>query len=122
VPPVHIWRRSYQYMRAPDVDGRMDAGHAFCCFQRKLSTYIDMQQRLENEILVPFITPTPYAAWVYSCRRPPSPSRRVILMSASTGSGSARSGVACFSARCGRWLLKWDSYSVRTLRRWQAFR
>jgi deferrochelatase/peroxidase EfeB len=58
VPPVHIWRRSYQYMRAPDVNGRMDAGHAFCCFQRKLSTYIDMQQRLENEMLVPFITPT----------------------------------------------------------------
>jgi deferrochelatase/peroxidase EfeB len=58
VPPVHIWRRSYQYMRAPDVDGRMDAGHAFCCFQRKLSTYIDMQQRLENEMLVPFLTPT----------------------------------------------------------------
>jgi deferrochelatase/peroxidase EfeB len=45
-------------MRAPDVNGRMDAGHAFCCFQRKLSTYIDMQQRLENEMLVPFITPT----------------------------------------------------------------
>ncbi|MEV6861831.1 Dyp-type peroxidase [Streptosporangium subroseum] len=58
VPPVHIWRRSYQYMRAPDINGRMDAGHAFCCFQRKLSTYIDMQQRLENEMLVPFITPT----------------------------------------------------------------
>ncbi|MFJ2029749.1 Dyp-type peroxidase [Streptosporangium sp. NPDC087985] len=58
VPPVHIWRRSYQYMRAPDINGRMDAGHAFCCFQRNLSTYIDMQQRLENETLVPFITPT----------------------------------------------------------------
>ncbi|MCW2876917.1 MAG: peroxidase [Sphaerisporangium sp.] len=58
VPPVHIWRRSYQYMRAPDVDGRMDAGHAFCCFQRELSTYTDMQQRLEKEMLVPFITPT----------------------------------------------------------------
>ncbi len=58
VPPVHIWRRSYQYMRAPDVDGRMDAGHAFCCFQRELRTYIEMQRRLENEMLVPYITPT----------------------------------------------------------------
>ncbi|RCG28560.1 Dyp-type peroxidase [Sphaerisporangium album] len=58
VPPVHIWRRSYQYMRAPDVNGRMDAGHAFCCFQRRLRTYVDMQRRLEHEMLVPFITPT----------------------------------------------------------------
>jgi deferrochelatase/peroxidase EfeB len=33
----------YQYIRAPAADGRMDAGHAFCCFQRKLSTYIQMQ-------------------------------------------------------------------------------
>jgi deferrochelatase/peroxidase EfeB len=58
VPPVHIWRRSYQYMRAPDVDGRADAGHAFCCFQRKLNTYVEMQHRLENEMLVPYVTPT----------------------------------------------------------------
>jgi deferrochelatase/peroxidase EfeB len=58
VPPVHIWRRSYQYMRTPDPNGRMDAGHAFCCFQRELHTYIDMQHRLENEMLVPFVTPT----------------------------------------------------------------
>jgi deferrochelatase/peroxidase EfeB len=58
VPAVHIWRRSYQYMRAPHLNGQLDAGHAFCCYQRKLRTYIDMQQRLENEMLVPFLTPT----------------------------------------------------------------
>ena len=58
VPAVHIWRRSYQYIRAPRVEGQLDAGHAFCCYQSKLRTYIDMQQRLENEMLVPFLTPT----------------------------------------------------------------
>jgi hypothetical protein len=37
-------------------------------------------------------------------------------MSASTGSGSALSGLAWFKVRCGRWTLKWSSYSVRTCR------
>jgi deferrochelatase/peroxidase EfeB len=32
-------------------------GHAFCCFQRHLNTYIAMQTRLEDELLVPYITP-----------------------------------------------------------------
>jgi deferrochelatase/peroxidase EfeB len=58
VPAVHIWRRSYQYIRTPHVEGQLEAGHAFCCYQSKLRTYIDMQQRLENEMLVPFLTPT----------------------------------------------------------------
>jgi hypothetical protein len=35
-----------------------------------------------------------HATWAYSCKRPPSRSRRVTLMSALTGSGSARSGLA----------------------------
>jgi deferrochelatase/peroxidase EfeB len=52
-----ILRRSYQYDRSPDAQGNPDMGHAFCCFQQQLATYIAMQTRLENEMLVPFITP-----------------------------------------------------------------
>jgi deferrochelatase/peroxidase EfeB len=52
-----ILRRSYQYDRSPDEGGNPDMGHAFCCFQQQLNTYIAMQSRLENEMLVRFITP-----------------------------------------------------------------
>jgi deferrochelatase/peroxidase EfeB len=39
------------------VQGDLDLGHLFCCFQRELNTYITMQNRLEGEALVPFISP-----------------------------------------------------------------
>ncbi|GAA3507542.1 deferrochelatase/peroxidase EfeB [Streptosporangium album] len=52
-----ILRRSYDYDRSPDEHGGLDLGHAFCCFQRELNTYITMQNRLEGEALVPFISP-----------------------------------------------------------------
>jgi deferrochelatase/peroxidase EfeB len=52
-----ILRRSYDYDRSPDVHGGLDMGHAFCCFQRELNTYIAMQSRLEGEALVPYISP-----------------------------------------------------------------
>jgi deferrochelatase/peroxidase EfeB len=52
-----ILRRSYQYDRSPDDGGQPDLGHAFCCFQQELKTYITMQNRLEKEMLVPYITP-----------------------------------------------------------------
>jgi deferrochelatase/peroxidase EfeB len=52
-----ILRRSYEYQHSPDTGGAPDVGHAFCCFQRHLNTYIAMQTRLEDELLVPYITP-----------------------------------------------------------------
>ncbi|MFE2497896.1 Dyp-type peroxidase [Streptomyces scopuliridis] len=52
-----ILRRSYDYDRSPDERGGLDLGHAFCCFQRELNTYIAMQTRLEGEALVPYISP-----------------------------------------------------------------
>ncbi|TKA13345.1 Dyp-type peroxidase [Actinacidiphila oryziradicis] len=52
-----ILRRSYDYDRIPNVQGDLDLGHLFCCFQRELNTYITMQNRLEGEALVPFISP-----------------------------------------------------------------
>jgi deferrochelatase/peroxidase EfeB len=58
VPAVHIWRRSYAYIRTPHVKGHVEAGHAFICYQSNLRTYVDMQTRLENEMLVPYLNPT----------------------------------------------------------------
>jgi deferrochelatase/peroxidase EfeB len=52
-----ILRRSYDYDRTVDVHGGLDLGHAFCCFQRELNTYIAMQTRLESEALVPYVSP-----------------------------------------------------------------
>jgi deferrochelatase/peroxidase EfeB len=52
-----LLRRSYHYDRSPDENAQPDTGNAFCCFQQKLGTYIAMQTRLENEMLVPYLTP-----------------------------------------------------------------
>jgi deferrochelatase/peroxidase EfeB len=52
-----ILRRSYHYDRSPDENAQADVGHTFCCFQRKLGTYITMQNRLEHELLAPYLTP-----------------------------------------------------------------
>ena len=52
-----ILRRSYQYDRTPDPSGDVNIGHAFCCYQQELDTYIAMQTRLEREPLVKYISP-----------------------------------------------------------------
>ncbi|MBE1603338.1 Dyp-type peroxidase [Actinopolymorpha pittospori] len=52
-----ILRRSYDYDRSPQEDGSLDLGHAFVCYQRELHTYIAMQTRLEEERLVPYVSP-----------------------------------------------------------------
>jgi deferrochelatase/peroxidase EfeB len=52
-----VLRRSFQYDRSPDLAGNPDMGHAFCCFQQQLATYIAMQNRLEDEMMVPYISP-----------------------------------------------------------------
>jgi deferrochelatase/peroxidase EfeB len=53
-----ILRRGYQYARTPDPAGRMNVGHVFCYFQPELNTYIDMQNRLENEPPADYLSPT----------------------------------------------------------------
>ena len=52
-----LLRRSYHYDRSPDENAQPDVGNAFCCFQQKLGTYTAMQTRLEDEMLVPYLTP-----------------------------------------------------------------
>jgi deferrochelatase/peroxidase EfeB len=52
-----ILRRSYDFELSPQAGGAPILGHAFTCFQRELNSYIAMQTRLENEPLVPYISP-----------------------------------------------------------------
>jgi deferrochelatase/peroxidase EfeB len=53
-----ILRRSYEIEQMPLTGGGAPLlGHAFTCYQRELNTYIAMQTRLEDELLVPYISP-----------------------------------------------------------------
>jgi hypothetical protein len=65
----------------------------------------DQHRALTSTLCVPKIRP-PYATCAYSWISPPSRSRRMTLMSASTGSSNGRSGLARFKARWGRRALK----------------
>jgi deferrochelatase/peroxidase EfeB len=53
----NILRRSYEFQHSPEAGGSPNVGHAFCCYQQELNTYIAMQTRLEDEPLVPYISP-----------------------------------------------------------------
>ncbi len=53
-----ILRRSYDIEQIPLTGGGAPLlGHAFTCYQQELNTYIAMQTRLEDELLVPYISP-----------------------------------------------------------------
>jgi deferrochelatase/peroxidase EfeB len=53
-----LLRRSYEIDQIPlSGSGAAPLGHAFTCFQRELNTYTAMQTRLEDELLVPYISP-----------------------------------------------------------------
>jgi deferrochelatase/peroxidase EfeB len=52
-----ILRRSYDIALTSLAGGAPFLGHAFTCFQRELNSYIAMQTRLEDELLVPYISP-----------------------------------------------------------------
>jgi deferrochelatase/peroxidase EfeB len=52
-----ILRRSYDLEQTSLTGGDPFLGHAFTCYQRHLDTYIAMQTRLEDELLVPYISP-----------------------------------------------------------------
>ena len=67
----------------------------------KASETGDTDRKGQPMLWVPKSRP-PYAAWEYSWRSPPSRSCRMTSVSASMGSGSARSGLACSRDRCGR--------------------
>jgi deferrochelatase/peroxidase EfeB len=52
-----ILRRSYDFEQMSLTGGAPLLGHAFTCYQRELNSYIAMQTRLEDELLVPYISP-----------------------------------------------------------------
>jgi deferrochelatase/peroxidase EfeB len=52
-----LLRRGYDFQLSLQATGYPDLGHTFCCFQRELNTYIAMQTRLEDEPLVPYLSP-----------------------------------------------------------------